>query len=237
MFKRFKIAGFVTDIDYCGKTLDRQSTSYIYNGDEPADIRIKVPDDFMEHQIKKNPHLTVDDLDYIWTGFDFYRQAIRYGAFMMHSSCVVYENHAYMFSANCGTGKSTHTSFWQKNFGEDKAVILNDDKPLILKKDGVFHAAGTPWSGKSDKNFNAVVPIAGLAIIERAAQNSIERITPIDAFKELYAQTYRPDSADEVDKLLALFNDFLANVGLFRLHCNMSCEAAQTSYEAMRPKI
>lgn len=236
MFKRFKIAEFVTDIDCSSKILDRQIVPYAYDDNEPADIRIKLPDGFIEYQAEKNPHLTLDDLNYIWTGFDFYRQAIHHGAFMIHSSCVVYDNYAYMFSANCGTGKSTHTSFWQKNFGEDKAVILNDDKPLILKKDGIFHAAGTPWSGKSDKNFNAVVPIAGLAILERAEQNSIERITPIDAFKELYAQTYRPTTADEVDKLLTLFNDFLANVGLFRLHCNMSCEAAQTSYEAMRPK-
>ncbi len=236
MLRRYKIAGFVTDIDYSSAILERQSAAYAYTGSEPADIYINVPTDFMEYQIKKNPHLSVDELYYIWTGFDFYRQAIHLGAFMMHSSCVVYENHAYMFSASCGTGKSTHASFWQKNFGEDKALILNDDKPLILKKDGVFHAAGTPWSGKSDKNYNAIVPIAGIAVIERAPQNSIEPITPIDAFKDLYAQTYRPNSADEIDILLKLFNDFLASVGLFRLHCNMSREAAQTSYEAMRPK-
>ena len=237
MFRKYKIAGIITEIDYSSKILEKQAASYIYDGCEPADIKIKVPEEFLQEQIKNNPHLTRDEVDYIFTGFDFYRKVLKFNAFLIHSSAVMYKGYAYLFSANCGTGKSTHTSFWQKNFGEEKAVILNDDKPLIIKKDGAFHAAGTPWSGKSDKNVNISVPIAGIAVLERASENSIEKIAPIDAFKELYNQTYRPSSQQDVDNVLGMFNDFLSNVNLYRLHCNMSCEAAQVAYNAMKPQI
>lgn len=235
MFRRYKIADLITEIDYSSKTLEKQSAAYAYDGSAPCDIRIQIPDDFLEMQTVKNPHLTRDDLYYIWTGYDFYRQALNFGSFMMHASAVMYDGHAYLFSANCGTGKSTHASLWQKNFGEENAKIINDDKPLIIKKNGVYHAAGTPWSGKSDKNINISIPIAGIAVIEQAPQNSINPISPIEAFKELYSQTYRPGNAEAVDKLLVMFNELLTSTALFRLKCNISLEAAQTSYEAMRP--
>ena len=237
MFKRYKIADIIADIDCSSKIFENQSKAYEYSdADISCDMQIKVPEDFLQRQMQLNPHLTADELEYMWSGFDFYRKALRFNAFMMHSSAVMYEGYAYLFSANCGTGKSTHASFWQKNFGEDKAVIINDDKPLIVQKNGVFHACGTPWSGKSDKNVNVCVPIAGIAIIERAAENSIEPISPIEAFKELYNQTHRPDNVKAVDLLIGMFNEFLTSTRLFKLHCNMSCEAAQTAYNAMRPQ-
>ncbi|MBQ9920908.1 MAG: hypothetical protein IJO52_01880 [Clostridia bacterium] len=237
MYRRYNIAGLITDIEYFSPTLEKQSAAYKYDGDEQCHVKIKVPEKFMESQIKNNPQLSPDELEYIWTGYDFSRQIIKHGAFVMHSSAVAYEGYAYMFSADCGTGKSTHTSFWQKNFGEDKAVILNDDKPIIIKKDGIFCASGTPWSGKTDKNTNICIPIAGISVLERGEKNSISSITPIEAFRILYSQTYHPSKAEETDILLSLFNDFLANVRAFRLKCNMSCEAAQTSYNAMKPLI
>ncbi len=49
---------------------------------------------------------------------------------MLHASAIVVGNSAYLFSASSGTGKSTHTKLWQECFG-DKAVIINDDKPVI----------------------------------------------------------------------------------------------------------
>lgn len=237
MFKRYNIADIIVEVDSSGKTFQKQSADYLYDGDRPTDIKIKVPDDIIQQQQKSNPHLSTDDIDYILTGFDFYRKVLDFGAFFMHSSAVAYNGHAYLFSANCGTGKSTHTSFWQKNFGQDKALIINDDKPLIIKKNGIYYAAGTPWSGKSDKNLNLCFPIAGIAIIERDLTNSIESISPIDAFKELYNQTYRPYQQQQIDKLLVMFNDFLSNVNFFRLKCNMSCQAAQVAYNAMCPKL
>lgn len=236
MFGRYNIAGFITEIEHGSSTLEKQASAYSYSGDKPADICIKVPDLFFEKQQKSNPHLSDDELYYIWTGFDFYRQILRFDAFVIHSSCVMYDGYAYMFSADCGTGKSTHTSFWQKAFGEDKAKIINDDKPLVIRREGVFYAAGTPWSGKSDKNTNITAPIAAIALLERAPNNIITPISQLEAFKALFKQTYRPNNADDLDRLLALFNDFVLNVGLFRLGCNMSCEAAEVSYAAMRPR-
>ena len=49
------------------------------------------------------------------------------------------DDYAYVFSADSGTGKSTHTQLWLEHFG-DRAYILNDDKPAIRLIDGKVYA-------------------------------------------------------------------------------------------------
>ena len=65
---------------------------------------------------------------------------------MLHGSTVAVDEQAYLFTAPCGTGKSTHTRLWRELLGV-RAVMFNDDKPfLIISIEGVI-ACGSPWSG------------------------------------------------------------------------------------------
>ena len=67
--------------------------------------------------------------------------------FLFHGSAVAVDGAAYLFTARSGTGKSTHTRLWREMLG-DRAVMVNDDKPLIrLTEDGAV-VYGTPWNGK-----------------------------------------------------------------------------------------
>ena len=52
------------------------------------------------------------------------------GALMLHGSTIAVDGRAYLFTAPCGTGKSTHTRLWREVFG-DRALMVNDDKPLL----------------------------------------------------------------------------------------------------------
>ena len=61
---------------------------------------------------------------------------------LLHGSTVAVDGNAYLFTAKCGTGKSTHTRLWCQYFG-DRAVMVNDDKPFIqITKDGIFACGG-----------------------------------------------------------------------------------------------
>ena len=62
---------------------------------------------------------------------------LDYDTLLFHGSVVAVDGAAYLFTAKSGTGKSTHTRLWQKQFGA-RAVMVNDDKPLIrIREDGV----------------------------------------------------------------------------------------------------
>ena len=153
--------------------------------------------------------------------------------FLFHGSAVAVDGAAYLFTARSGTGKSTHTRLWREMLG-DRAVMVNDDKPLIrLTEDGAV-VYGTPWNGKHRLGTNISVPLKAVCILERAKQNTIRAITREEAFPMLIQQSYRPLDPAALAKTLSLVDRLSRTVSLYRLGCNMDPEAAELSYNIMK---
>ncbi|MBR5094614.1 MAG: hypothetical protein IK095_05925 [Oscillospiraceae bacterium] len=152
---------------------------------------------------------------------------------LFHGSAVAVDGQAYLFTARSGTGKSTHTRLWRQLFG-DRAVMINDDKPLLrVTEEGVW-VCGTPWDGKHRLSTNASAPLKAICVLTRAAENHIEPLSAGDAFPMLFQQCYRPPQAESMPKILELLERLSGQVGLYRLGCNMEPEAAKISYQGMQ---
>lgn len=229
MKKYYKISGLTVEMDSFGYTVT-QAEPYLTEAVEKADIVIRSN---WEKVKEKQPHLSDEDCEYMSTGASFYYQLLGFDGMLLHSSAVVLGGEAYLFSAPCGTGKSTHTALWRKVFGEDRAVILNDDKPALRLEDGVWYAYGTPWSGKTDQNLNIKVPLKGICILTRSEENHIEPFGGKDAIFALLEQTARPQGAEGRIKMLTLLDKLLTQVPVWKMGCNMEADAPRVSYEAM----
>ena len=95
---------------------------------------------------------------------------------LMHGAVVAVDGQAYLFTAQSGTGKTTHTRLWMQQFG-DRAVMVNGDKPLLhITNEGVT-VYGTPWDGKEHLSTNISCPLKALCILTRSETNHIERIS------------------------------------------------------------
>lgn len=216
-------------MDTFGRT-ELQARPYRINPVENPDIRML---SLFDKAKERHPDCSDDYLEHLATSVFFYRELIQnHHGFLLHSSAVVVDGKAYLFSAHSGTGKSTHTSFWLKKFG-DKAYILNDDKPALRLIDGTWYAYGTPWSGKHDISVNTGVPIAGICMLERGETNSIIPFSGKDAIFEIFVQTNRPHAAEYRIKLLELLDELMRTVPIWKMKCNMDPEAAIVAYEAM----
>lgn len=155
-----------------------------------------------------------------------------FDTFLFHGSAIAVDGKAYLFTAKSGTGKSTHTALWRKYLG-DRAVMVNDDKPLIrVSEEGVF-IYGTPWNGKHRLGSNICVPLHGISILERGAVNEIASVEKKDALPMLLQQSYRPADIKALGKTVNLISKMASDVSLFRLKCNMDIEAAEVAYSAM----
>ena len=229
--KHYRIAGLRVAMDSFGRTAKQAAPYEIEQIGEP-DIMIHSNAAFIH---EKHPNLSMDDCEYLSTGSDFYTKLLDHDGMMLHSSCVVLDDRAYLFTAPCGTGKSTHTSLWLKQFG-DRAFILNDDKPALRLENGIWHAYGTPWSGKFDISVNTRVPVAGIAVLERGENNRIRRISGIQAVSGVLRQAHRPREAERREKLLAILDKLITEVPIWKLECNRELEAATVAYEAMAGK-
>lgn len=223
----YTIAGLTVKMNSFGRTVE-QAKPYVANEATPD---ICIPCTW--HQLKlRQPHLSDDDCEYLSTGASFYTELLRFDGMMLHSSAVVMDGKAYLFSAPCGTGKSTHTNLWLDVFGS-RAAMLNDDKPALRYEDGTWYAYGTPWSGKHDISANLRVPVAGIAMVERGEHNEITRLDSKAAIYGLLDQTIRPKNIQMYTKLLELLDSLITNIPVWKIKCNMDREAAVVAYEAM----
>lgn len=235
MVQFYKIAGLNVAMDSYGRALEQAEP---YRVDTCDNVDLTIESNWPT--VKANAdsvYSTLSDSDgeYLATGYNFYKKLLDFNGMMLHSSAVVVDGKAYLFSANSGTGKSTHTGLWLKAFG-DRAYILNDDKPAIRLEDGVWYAYGTPWSGKNDISRNERVPVAGIALIERGEKNEIFPYSGIDVFFEIFRQVNRPKDAAFRTKILELLDKLITQVPVWKLRCNMDPEAAIIAYEAMSGK-
>ncbi len=158
---------------------------------------------------------------------------LEYDTFLFHGSVIAVDNEAYIFTAKSGTGKSTHARLWREMLG-DKAVMVNDDKPLIRIADDRAYAYGTPYDGKHHLSNNISVPIKAVCILYQDKNNHIEEISMPEAYPMFIQQAYRPDDPEKMKKTMELIGKFLDRIKVYRLGCNMDIEAAEIAYEAMK---
>lgn len=232
------IAGLKVNIKNNSGRTAKQAIPYHSNNqseDQEIDIVIDVTKDRVKTAMEEHPELKQDDWEYMLTGSDFYTYLLKYNGILLHSSCVVVDGYAYAFSADSGTGKSTHTQLWLKHFG-DRAHILNDDKPAIRIIDDKVYACGTPWSGKYDYSTPEIVPLAGICFLERSEDNWIKKAETSKAVYNIFSQTVRRLGPNAMEKLFDVLENIFSKVPIWELGCNISDDAVLTSYNAMKPK-
>ena len=158
---------------------------------------------------------------------------LDYDTFLFHGSVVAVDGEAYLFTAKSGTGKSTHTRLWRELFG-DRAVMVNDDKPLIKVTNESVTVFGTPYNGKHRLGNNISAPLKAVCIIERAEKNSVCSVTKQEAYPMLLQQAYRPNDTEKLLKTLKLIDLMVNNLKLYKLGCNMDISAAEVAYNGMK---
>lgn len=233
--EKFLIAGLKTEYDILYDRLKEHSEPYKSDFDGEPNIRIELKEEDYLRRQEKTPRAPLDIIEYVAVGTVFNRELMNHKGIMLHSSCVEKDGYAYLFSADCGTGKSTHTHLWLKNLSGTR--IINDDKPALRLEDDVWYAHGTPFSGKHNESTNAKVPVRAIVFIERAEKNEVSRLDTAEAIKLIFKQLLTARDREIGFKLLENVDLLLTKVPVFLLKCNMEDEAAITSYNEIERLI
>lgn len=152
---------------------------------------------------------------------------------LIHASLVRQHGYGYAFIAKSGTGKSTQVSMWLRYLPD--CDLMNDDNPIVRIIDGKPIIYGGPWSGKTPCYRNVCAPLGAVTRIDRATENSIDKLNPIEAFASVLPSV----SAMKWDK--EIYNcicDTVAKViettGCYTLHCLPDKESAIICNKAIR---
>ena len=211
---------------FCSAYLSKDQTS-------PCDIVAEVTREAFEEEKKASPGYSDGYIENICLYREICLQMPKFDRFLMHAAVLEFEGEGYAFLGRSGTGKSTHTGLWMKHLG---AVTINGDKPVIAYRDGAFIAYGTPWMGKEGRGCNASTPLKGLCFLEQAKKNELVRISAAEVVNRIFTQLLLPTDEEGADKTLYLADKLVTTVPAWVMKCDISEEAAKTSFEGMTGK-
>ncbi len=229
---KYRIADFVVELKNCSEVTIERARKYLIKDDAPTDFVIE-----SSLLSAKERYPLCDDTTalYLYEGYLFSLQMFRRGGLRFHSSAVVVDDRAYLFSAPSGTGKSTHTSKWLELFG-DRAYILNDDKPILrIMQDGIY-AYGSPWSGKNDISVNLGVKLEAICFLTRSEQNWIKPTEKAEAVFASLTACYKKTDSESMSLQLDVLEKILNAVPVYKMGCTPTLEAAKMSWETMSGK-
>lgn len=145
------------------------------------------------------------------------RRLLQRGGVFLHASMIETEGGAILFTAQKQIGKSTQAELWRVHRG---ARIVNGDRALVQRKNGVWHAFGSPYCGTSSYCERAELPLAAVVQLSQAKENRVSRLTlkaAISAFLEgcAYDPTAPAQTAAVMDLAAAIYRD----VPFYHLAC------------------
>ena len=239
--RTFKIADVCFGLTVTNESVYDLYKDYAYDGKAEFEIITTEADiEFEREKSRKErefeglkPHEF--EASYLETLSAYRKLAVKlteYDTFLFHGSVIAVDGMAYLFTAKSGTGKSTHTRLWRELLGE-RAVMVNDDKPLLKVGEEGVTVFGTPYNGKHNLGCNMSAPLKAICIIERGEQNSITQVTKSDVYSMLLQQVYRPTDGTAMARTLTLIDKACESLKLFRLKANMDISAAKLAFSTM----
>lgn len=143
---------------------------------------------------------------------------------VLHSSFIIKNGQAVLFTGESGIGKSTQAALWEKYGG---AVTVNGDRTLI--DCGNMTANGIFYSGTSGICRNMSAPIAAVVILGKAKENILKKARGAEAFKTILNQssfhTFDPRCAGVAADLAA---EIAGGVPVYRFDCLPDISAFET---------
>lgn len=157
--------------------------------------------------------------------------AQRLGAFALHSASILYREKAWLFSGSSGTGKSTHTSLWNRLY---QTPYLNGDLNLLSFVDDTPVVYGIPWCGTSGCYTTSTVPLGGITFLKQAPTNALLPISDEDIALRTMQRLISPSWTAEMMLMnLSFAEDLRKKIPVFHLQCTKEDSAAAVIKKAI----
>lgn len=127
------------------------------------------------------------DERYFWSSIPLAQLLLPKKAIMMHASYIDVGGSAVLFTAPCGTGKSTQAELWRIH---RNAEVLNGDKAGIFFKGGCAFAGGLPFCGTSKICHNKDLPLKAIVLLSQGKENRVKRLSGFEALQAVINNIY-----------------------------------------------
>lgn len=161
--------------------------------------------------------------------FAFLLFAQTKGYFALHSSSILYQNKAWLFSAPSGTGKSTHTNLWNDLY---QTPILDGDLNLISIKNQQAVIWGIPWCGTSGIYTTMSYPLGGIILLKQYTTDCIQPLFENEKQLQVMQRFISPAwTTAMLDVNLTFSGELIKHIAVFKLLCTKNHSAVYTIKE------
>ena len=161
----------------------------------------------------------------IWDILGMEDVLLRHFGLLLHASFIRCQGKAVLFSAPCGTGKSTQAELWEKYEGAD---IINGDRAGLRRLGCGWAAFGLPYAGSSGIYRNESAPLAAVILLRQAKENRLRKLKALEAFPDLYREvTVHRWDRKFVSESTELLLQLLQEIPVYLLECRPDQEAVQ----------
>ncbi|MCM1044482.1 MAG: PqqD family protein [Candidatus Gastranaerophilales bacterium] len=158
--------------------------------------------------------------------------ALQHNMAVLHSSSILYEGKAWLFSASSGTGKSTHAALWHTLY---QTPVLNGDLNLLAMENGQPLIHGIPWCGSSGCSDAGTHPLGGIILLRQSASDYVEELSE-DRKRLLVLQRLISPSWNGklYGRSLRLVDALAKRILVCRLHCTPRPQAVEAVRDAIQ---
>lgn len=158
----------------------------------------------------------------LWNGvvfnlLGFEELMAEHNSIVLHASVILKNEKIILFTAPCGTGKSTQADLWEKYAN---AEIINGDKVLIKLENGKAMAGGLPFSGSSNICKNISAPLMAIVYLGQAKENRLRKMSESEAFIAMLQGNYRVGITKVASqKTIDVLEKTCSSVPVYRFDC------------------
>ncbi len=154
---------------------------------------------------------------------NFVSALLNFDAMILHSSFVICDGHAVLFTAPSGGGKSTQARLWEQYKG---ARIINGDRAVIKRCADGWYAYSLPLCGSSGICLKRSAKLATTAVVKKFVDDRVLEMSNAEKLAEIFPQitveNYKPW---EFAHALDLEDAFIRECNIVKLDCTATGKA------------
>lgn len=171
------------------------------------------------------------DSRFMWNSVSMQQIMVARNTLFFHSSFIGHNGRGILFSAPCGTGKSTQAALWEKH---RNAEVINGDKAGVVIKDNSVQVCGIPICGTSGICKNKTLPLGAIVLLGQDKKNTVTRIGGVEAISSLLGNVYLDFLfSEERIACIDLLEKLVESVPVYRLWCTPDEEAVNVLKNAL----
>lgn len=195
----------------------------------------RIKSDFIEEiQYIKSSSKILNDSQSLFAHIAFEELMFRHGAMILHASFVNAKYGGILFTGPSGIGKSTQAELWVKY---RNAELINGDRTILRKRDGVWYAYGSPYAGSSRCYVNKSCEIKAIVVLGKKEGYKLQRLKQSVAFIKVYSETtvntWNPAYVEGISDMIG---DIVEKVPVYMLECLPDIKAVELLSETLEKR-